>query len=93
MSYLGSFHVGQNLGFTSEWNPQPGDTVTGASLTLTHEVDGDTTTTAGSVIPPTAPYAAAFRVVATLNKPGRWIVRWTTTPPGGVAEAVIYIEP
>jgi hypothetical protein len=31
--------------------------------------------------------------VATLNKPGRWIVRWTTTPPGGVAEAVIYIEP
>ena len=87
-NYLGDFNTGQNLSSTVAWTPEVGDTVTASELTLTHEVEGDIVVAEGDE---TA--ANTFRAPFTLNKAGRWELRWTTTPPGGVAEASIYIEP
>ena len=88
MQFLGAFNLGQSITFRIAWTPLPGDTVTGSSLTLRHEQDGDVV---GPIVG-TADGANAFKAVATLSKGGRWIVLWSTTPPGGATEDALYVE-
>lgn len=60
----------------------------GASLTFVHETEGD-------VIGPlaaTADGVNTWKVSTSLSKGGRWRVRWTTTPPGGSTNDVLYVQ-
>lgn len=90
MTFLGAYDVTEDLIFRVRWTVDPSQpTITATSVTFRHASEG---TTIGPLAATFDSDLGAWAVQTQLPSGGRWNIVWQTTPPGGVAQASIYVQ-